>query len=87
MKLARYEAPYDEDASAQRAWKQYIKQLTELLAADHRGDAVALFMKYVGMPDEQVEGVRQALFGTNFPQLSTPLWQNSFRHFCTTPSV
>src|SRR6266699_3110311 len=40
-KLAMYEAPYNEDAEAQRAWKEYIKQLTKLLAADRRGDAVA----------------------------------------------
>ncbi len=59
-KLAMYEAPYNEDAEAQQAWKQYIKQLTKLLAADRRGDAVALFMKYVGTPDEQIEGMRHA---------------------------
>ncbi len=46
-KLAMYEAPYNDDAEAQRAWKQYIKQLTEALAADRRGDAVALFMELV----------------------------------------
>ena len=36
-KLAMYEAPYNDDAQAQRAWKQYIKQLTEALAAGRRG--------------------------------------------------
>src|SRR5438876_214838 len=59
-KLAMYEVPYNDDAQAQRAWKEYIKQLTELLAADRRGDAVALFMKYVGTPDEQIEGMRHS---------------------------
>jgi len=29
-------------------------------------------MKYVGMPDEQIEGMRQVLFGTNFPQPLIP---------------
>jgi pimeloyl-ACP methyl ester carboxylesterase len=58
-KLAMYEAPYNDDAEAQRAWKQYITQLTEALAADRRGDAVALFMKYVGMPADQIEAMRQ----------------------------
>src|SRR5438067_2998817 len=33
-KLAMYEAPYNDDAEAQRAWKEYIKQLTEALAAE-----------------------------------------------------
>src|SRR5258708_18145636 len=59
-KLAMYEAPYNDDAEAQRAWKQYIKQLTEALAADRRGDAVALFMELVGMPADQIEAMRHA---------------------------
>jgi len=59
-KLAMYEAPYNDDAQAQRAWKQYIKQLTEALAADRRGDAVALFMKLVGTPADQIEAMRHA---------------------------
>jgi pimeloyl-ACP methyl ester carboxylesterase len=59
-KLAMYEAPFNNDAEAQRAWTQYIAKLTELLAANRRGDAVALFMKYVGTPADQVEGLRQA---------------------------
>src|SRR5207245_11576338 len=53
-------APYNEKAEAQRAWKQYLKQLTEALAADRRGDAVALFMKYVGTPADQIEAMRHA---------------------------
>ena len=59
-KLAMYEAAYNEDAEYQRAWKEYIKQLTEALAADRRGDAVALFMKYVGTPADQIEAMRHA---------------------------
>src|SRR5437588_3956898 len=59
-KLAMYEAPYNDDGEAQRAWRKYIKQLTELLAADRRGDAVALFMKLVGTPAEQIEAMRHA---------------------------
>ena len=59
-KLAMYEAPYNDDDEARRAWKEYIKQLTELLAADRRGDAVALFMKLVGTPADQIEAMRHA---------------------------
>jgi pimeloyl-ACP methyl ester carboxylesterase len=59
-KLAMYEAPYNDEASAQRAWKEYIKQLTEALAADRRGDAVALFMELVGTPADQIEAMRHA---------------------------
>jgi pimeloyl-ACP methyl ester carboxylesterase len=59
-KLAMYEAPYNDDAEAQQAWKEYLKQLTETLAADRRGDAVALFMQYVGTPADQIEAMRHA---------------------------
>ena len=59
-KLAMYEAPYNDDAEAQRAWKEYIKQLTEALAADRRGDAVALFMELGGTPADQIEAMRHA---------------------------
>ena len=47
-------------AEAKLAWRAYIQQLTELLAADRRGDAVALFMQYVGMPADQIEAMRHA---------------------------
>src|SRR2546426_4974954 len=55
-KLAMYEAPYNDDPRAQKAWAEYIKNLTEALGSDRRGDAVALFMAYVGMPAAQIEG-------------------------------
>jgi pimeloyl-ACP methyl ester carboxylesterase len=61
-KLAIYEAPYNDDPEAQKAWAEYIKNLTEALASDRRGDAVALFMAYVGIPAAQIKGMRQAPF-------------------------
>src|SRR5712671_4197438 len=72
-KLAMYEAPYNDDAEAQRAWKQYIKQLTEALAADRRGDAVALFMELVGMPADQIEAMRHAPAWPMFEALAPTL--------------
>jgi pimeloyl-ACP methyl ester carboxylesterase len=57
-KLAMYEAPYNDEDEAKRAWKEYTTQLTNLLAANRPGDAVALFMKLVGTPVEQIEGMR-----------------------------
>ena len=59
-KLAIYEPPYNSGSGARQAWKDYRVQLAELLAADRRGDAVALFMKFVGTPDEQIKGMRIA---------------------------
>jgi pimeloyl-ACP methyl ester carboxylesterase len=61
-RVAVYEAPYNDDPAAQRAWTEYIRQLGEALADGRRGDAVALFMQYVGMPAEQIAGMRQAPF-------------------------
>jgi pimeloyl-ACP methyl ester carboxylesterase len=59
-KLAMYEAPYNDDAAARQAWKEYTKQLGALLAANRRGDAVALFMLLVGATADQTDAMRQA---------------------------
>ncbi len=59
-KLAIYEVPYNDAREFQRAWRVYIQRLTELLSVDRRGDAVALFMQFVGTPAEQIEGMRQS---------------------------
>lgn len=40
--------------------QDYTGQLRELLAEGHWGDAMALFMRLVGVPMEQVERMRQA---------------------------
>lgn len=72
-KLAMYEAPYNDDAEAQRVWKQYIKHLTEALAADRRGDAAALFMELVGTPADQIEGMRHAPTWPMFEALAPTL--------------
>ncbi len=58
-KLALYEAPYNDDDTARQAWMDYRKQLKKLLAADRRGDAVALFMTLLGMPADHVPEMRQ----------------------------
>jgi pimeloyl-ACP methyl ester carboxylesterase len=62
-KLAMYEAPYNDDDHGRQAWREFTKQLGELLAADRRGDAVALFMKLTGATADQIGEVRQ-----------TPMW-------------
>jgi pimeloyl-ACP methyl ester carboxylesterase len=59
-KVAVYEAPYNDDPAAQKAWGEYLDNLTEALASSRRGDAVALFMAYVGVPAAQIEGMRHA---------------------------
>ena len=59
-KLALYEPPYNSDPADKLAWKQYREQLGEALAESCRGDAVALFMQFVGTTAERLNGMRQA---------------------------
>jgi len=65
-KIALYEAPYDDDPAAQGPWTAYLSDLAASLAEGRRGDAVARFMAQVGMPAEQITGMRQSPF---FPAL------------------
>jgi pimeloyl-ACP methyl ester carboxylesterase len=59
-KLAMYEPPYQSGEDARQAWRDYLIQLGECLTTGRRGEAVVLFMQFVGTPAEQVEGMRQA---------------------------
>jgi pimeloyl-ACP methyl ester carboxylesterase len=61
-KIALYEAPYNNDPGAQEPWSQYLRQLGQALAEGRRGDAVALFMRFIGTPADQVDAMRQAPF-------------------------
>ena len=54
--VALYEPPYNDDDAP--LWRDYRRQLGELLAADRRGDAIELFMRFVGVPSEQIEAMR-----------------------------
>jgi pimeloyl-ACP methyl ester carboxylesterase len=72
-KLALYEAPYNDDPGVRKPWATYIARLTEALADDRRGDAVALFMSFIGMPDEQIAGMRQAPFWAGLEAIAPTL--------------
>ena len=61
-KLAMYEPPYNNDPGAQESWSQYLGQLEVALAEGRPDDAVALFLRFAGMPAEQVDGMRRAAF-------------------------
>jgi pimeloyl-ACP methyl ester carboxylesterase len=49
-KIALYEAPFIVDDSRTPIPADFLDRLNAMLAKDHRGDAVRLFMKLVGMP-------------------------------------
>jgi hypothetical protein len=55
-----YEPPYNSAIEAIPQWKDYRCTLSELISRNQRGEAVALFMQFVGTPADQVNGMRQA---------------------------
>ena len=59
-KLALYDAAYDSSIEGLKATAEYNRQLGSLLANGKRGDAVALFMKFVGVPDAQINFMRSS---------------------------
>jgi pimeloyl-ACP methyl ester carboxylesterase len=63
-KLALYEAPYIVDDSRPPLPKDYVTQITEMIASGRRGDVVEYFMtRAAGAPAEWVAQMR-----------STPMW-------------
>jgi pimeloyl-ACP methyl ester carboxylesterase len=58
-KLALYEAPLESDEQARQDFARYAEQMEELLGANKRGDAVALFLGDM-VPPEMLEGMRQS---------------------------
>jgi pimeloyl-ACP methyl ester carboxylesterase len=62
-KLALYDPTFFGDAESSRRFKALVDQLAELVASDHRGEAVELFQRSaLGMPAHVVTQLRQAPF-------------------------
>ena len=59
-RLALWEPPFMVDPDAPRRQREYVEQLTGFLDAGRRGDAMALFMRTVGLPEEMIAGMRNA---------------------------
>ncbi len=57
-RLALYEPPFMAEVEDGSRIKEYTERLREHLDAGRKGDAVALFMTYVGMPPPAVAGMR-----------------------------
>jgi pimeloyl-ACP methyl ester carboxylesterase len=67
-KVAVYDVPYDPDPDSAPRYDQYRQRLAAALAADRRGDAVALFMRLAGSSETDVESARQS---ASWPGLET----------------
>lgn len=63
-KLAIYEVPYALDNNARKAANEYHETLKKLLAAGRKDDAVALFVRSVGVSDKQIQAMKR-----------TPMWK------------
>jgi pimeloyl-ACP methyl ester carboxylesterase len=72
-RLAVYEVPYDVAAGSAARYETYRQQLREVLADGRRGDAVALFMRLAGSPDEEVAGARASSFWPGLEALAHTL--------------
>ena len=66
-KLALYEPPYNDDPDARQAWSHFRHELKETLAEGRNRDAVGLFMKLLGVPEEHLAEMHQ------YPMW--PLWE------------
>ncbi len=58
-KLALYEPPFVIDDSWPPLPEDYVEQINRMVAEGRRGDAVALFMKVVGVPEEFIPKMRE----------------------------
>ena len=65
-RIALYEPPFLAEVEDGARIKEYTERLRELLAAGRNGDAVALFMTYVGVPAPAIAGMRA---GPGWPAL------------------
>jgi pimeloyl-ACP methyl ester carboxylesterase len=73
-KLAMYDPPFMVDAESSRRFKDLVGQLAELIASDHRGEAVELFQtQAVGIPAEVVTQLRQAPFWPSLEDIAHTL--------------
>ena len=76
-KLAIYEAPFSLDSKARKAAKEYRLALKGALSAGHNGDAVALFVRSVGVSDKQIQAMRHMPMWKGLEKLAPTLVYDS----------
>jgi len=59
-RIALYEIPYDTSDGAGERFDDYREQLDATLSDGRRGDAIELFMRLAGSPDEQIAAARNS---------------------------
>ena len=58
--LVMWEPPFSVDADGKQRFKEYADDLHAALADGRRGDALAHFMRFVGLPEDMIGGMRQS---------------------------
>jgi len=76
-KFAIYEVPYALDSDTSKAAKEYNSLLKKLLASGRNGDAVALFVRSVGVSDKQVQTMRRMAMWRGLEKLAPTLAYDS----------
>jgi hypothetical protein len=62
VKLAVYEVPYNMADDWPQRWREYVENLTAVLAEGRRGDALELFMRLAGSFDDEVAEAKSSPF-------------------------
>jgi len=76
-KLAIYEVPYTLDKKARKAANEYDKTLKKLLAAGRKDEAVALFVRSVGVSDKQIHAMKRMPMWKGLEKLAPTLAYDS----------
>jgi pimeloyl-ACP methyl ester carboxylesterase len=76
-KEAIYEVPYSLDDAARKAATEYFRMLKKLLKSGRDGDAVALFVKSVGVSDKQIQAMKKMPMWRGLERLAPTLAYDS----------
>jgi pimeloyl-ACP methyl ester carboxylesterase len=76
-KLALYEVPYSTDEATRSRASEYQRDLMKALSAGDRSGALELFMKLVGVPREQIQGMHYAPIWKEFELVAPTLEYDS----------
>jgi len=76
-RVAVYEVPYSTDSNASKAAKEYYRTLRKLLKAGRNGDAVALFIRSVGVSDKQLQAIKHMPMWRGLERLAPTLAYDS----------
>lgn len=72
-RIAMYDAPHNDAPDAEESWTEYLKELRRTLADGRRGDAIELFMRFVGTPGDQVGAMRREPFWPSMEAIAPTL--------------